>query len=405
MEASPDPFFPSGRNTTLICRRIILVVMLSVSFARIARGQDREPIGDLLLHPKCEQRLGSAPRTLIRLDEARLMYVGADGQVVFSHDDGKTWTEGKKIPPAQGTRFAARSERHTTAIKARSGVIAVLYLDWGSKDWRSKDKHLHVWSVRSLDDGQTWTDRQMIFDGYCGAIMDMIQTQNGQIVAPVQAWLPDRGRHGQYTYVSSDDGKTWTRSNLIDAEETGTGDSAGTFEGTLSQLKDGRLWMLMRTTEKMGRFWQAFSRNNGLTWEEVRATAIDTSSSPAALTRLHSGRLVMVWNRLQPSATGDFVSAPSNESTAAARRSAERKPKTPHREELSLAFSEDDGRTWTEPAVIAKQKGNWLAYPRVFEIRPGELWIDTAQGELTITLHEKDFVNAGSSFSYPQTRK
>ena len=45
------------------------------------------------------------------------------------------------------------------------------------------------------------------------------------------------------------------------------------------------------------------------------------------------------------------------------------------REELSLAFSEDDAKTWTKPVVIARQPGGGLSYPFVFERRPGELWI------------------------------
>ena len=47
------------------------------------------------------------------------------------------------------------------------------------------------------------------------------------------------------------------------------------------------------------------------------------------------------------------------------------------REELSLAFSADDGKTWTPGVVIARQKGGQLAYPYLFERRPGELWIFT----------------------------
>ncbi len=47
-----------------------------------------------------------------------------------------------------------------------------------------------------------------------------------------------------------------------------------------------------------------------------------------------------------------------------------------YRRELSLAISEDDGQTWTEPVVMARQfEGGQFSYPYVFERRPGEIWI------------------------------
>jgi hypothetical protein len=48
-----------------------------------------------------------------------------------------------------------------------------------------------------------------------------------------------------------------------------------------------------------------------------------------------------------------------------------------YREELSLAFSADDGKTWSKPVVIAREKGGQVAYPYLFERRPGQLWVFT----------------------------
>ena len=42
---------------------------------------------------------------------------------------------------------------------------------------------------------------------------------------------------------------------------------------------------------------------------------------------------------------------------------------------MSVAFSEDDGLTWTPPLVIARQPGGQLSYPFLFERRPGEIWL------------------------------
>ena len=52
---------------------------------------------------------------------------------------------------------------------------------------------------------------------------------------------------------------------------------------------------------------------------------------------------------------------------------------------------EDPGRGAT-PVVIARRKKGSVAYPCVFEARPGKLWITTMQGGLRVKLHERDFV-------------
>ena len=52
------------------------------------------------------------------------------------------------------------------------------------------------------------------------------------------------------------------------------------------------------------------------------------------------------------------------------------------RDELSCAFSADDGKTWSKPVVIARLKNGNLSYPYVFERRPGELWITAGKARL-----------------------
>jgi len=69
-------------------------------------------------------------------------------------------------------------------------------------------------------------------------------------------------------------------------------------------------------------------------------------------------------------------------------------PASWHREELSLAFSEDDGASWSEPVVVLRvQRGAGASYPYMFEPTPGELWLCTRFGErAALRLWERDFV-------------
>jgi sialidase-1 len=207
-----------------------------------------------------------------------------------------------------------------------------------------------------------------------------VQTARGQIVAPMQDLAPSRNRHVTLTCVSGDDGRTWQQGNIIDLG--GRGDHDGAIEATVAELSGGRLLMLIRTN--LDRFWEAYSDDGGRYWREMRPSRLDASTAPGYLIRLASGRLALVWNRLYPEgkdsiARGDL---PTMTETKASWQ----------REELSLAFSMDDAKTWTKPVVIARQPGGGLSYPFVFERRPGELWIITRYPtKVSFSLKEADF--------------
>ena len=141
--------------------------------------------------------------------------------------------------------------------------------------------------------------------------------------------------------TSDDEGKTWQRSNLVDLG--GHGHHSGAMEPTVAQLSSDRLLMLIRT--HWGRFWEALSDDGGLSWRTVRPSQIESTSAPGFLLKLHSGRLALV----------------SNDKAG--------------RANLLLYFSEDDGKSWTKPVVLAHQKDGQLSYPYCLERRPGELWV------------------------------
>jgi hypothetical protein len=246
---------------------------------------------------------------------------------------------------------------------------------------------MEVWSVRSLDEGRTWSDPICIFnEGYCGCLIGGVRTRSGRIVLPIQKLLYDPGRHGQCTYYSDDEGLTWRHSHIIDIG--GHGHHDGCFEGALVERRDGRLWMLLRTN--LGRFWQAFSGDAGATWRSVFPTDIAASSAPAYVTRLASGRLMMAWNRPYPEgltpeqiAQWELAGGDCNTSQTVC---------SWHRRELSIAFSEDEGAHWTPPAVLLRWTNQGMAYPFILERSPGVIWVTTRFNEhAAAVLREADF--------------
>ncbi|MEQ1887535.1 MAG: sialidase family protein [Bryobacteraceae bacterium] len=194
--------------------------------------------------------------------------------------------------------------------------------------------------------------------------MGFIQTSKGRLVAVVEHLDPDLKRWVVCSFVSGDAGKSWRRGNWIDLG--GRGHHDGAVEPMVVELKDGRLMMLIRTN--LDQFWRAYS-DDGLYWRTIEPSGIDASSAPGWLTRLKSGRLVLVWNRLNSERKGEWKKS--------AGRSTAENPASWHREELSIAFSDDDGQHWSKPVLIAHHDGGQLAYPYVLERSPGELWVFT----------------------------
>ncbi len=141
--------------------------------------------------------------------------------------------------------------------------------------------------------------------------------------------------------------------------------------------------MLIRTN--WGEFWSGYSYDDGRFWRVLQPSGIAASSAPGLLKRLASGRLLLVWNRPLPEGRQTWPKRGGD-------RLWSETPVSNHREELSLAFSEDDGQSWTKPVVIARQKGVSLAYPYVFEYQPGQLWLTTMQGGVRVQLAEQEFV-------------
>ena len=356
-------------------------------------------VGDVLddelpwVHPLCQTLDVSKNGPFVSLPDGNLLTVGGRGMQI-SRDEGKTWSAPRPVCP--GINDGEPSSHHL--LRTEKGVLVMVYLDFTTYkfSWDNEagepgdDCRLELWAIRSLDGGETWVDRQRLLDGYNANFFGFIQTREGRLVVTVEHLLRNPGRWVVCSFISDDEGRTWERSNFIDLG--GHGHHDGATEPTVAELSDGRLLMLIRTN--LDRFWQAISEDGGRYWRIIQPSPIDASSSPGHLIRLHSGRLVLVWNRLNPEGGVFPRSKPGPASEVAA---------SWHREELSIAFSEDDGRSWTRPVVIARQRGGQLSYPYLFERRPGELWIIVGFAfrkgwkepmSLRLKLNEEEFVRS-----------
>lgn len=363
--------------------------------------------GELWINPLFQKHTPAAAGPFVRLADGRLLVVEGNATRT-SADEGLTWSAPRPMYEGDGPGIPQKGPM----LKARDGAIVLVYLDsstfhweWDAEKGEPIDPRMDAWTIRSLDDGQTWVDRQMIFQGYCGALIDIIQTKSGQIVVPVQRYLPDPVRHGTRTYVSADDGASWWGSNVIDLGGVGAHD--GAFEPTLVELKDGRLYMLMRTSWE--RFWEAFSWDQGLTWRKIGPSDIASGSSPGCLKRLASGRIALVWT--SPLAGAQARPLAEVLGTPPPRKASEYFYIAPNPSlggrQVSIMFSDDESQTWGEPIVVGREsiENAGLRYVQLFEPEPGQLWISSGGSHSSIEVRgrEQDLIESlGKEAAVPQ---
>ena len=291
-----------------------------------------------------------------------------EGGALVSRDEGVTWEPRPVFDPA---RFQSRKER--ALLRTKGGVMLYAFLNDRERVFKWDDKkggpqegcRLPVYVVRSEDDGRTWAEPILLQEGWCGAVRQMIQLRTGRIVLVSQKAVANPGRHVTLIYVSDDLGRTWKSSNPIDLGAQGnyaptvtgiTGTThGGGIEGTVVEKLSGELKLLLRVPH--GHFEELTSKD-GVKWSAGMPSTIEASDSPGMMVRLASGRIALLWNRFS-----DPVR------------------KLGRREELSIAFSNNDGVTWTMPQIIAvnrtpkgaREGTFWISYPYVFEPTPGRL--------------------------------
>ncbi len=192
--------------------------------------------------------------------------------------------------------------------------------------------HLDLWITRA--GLRTAEPAQKIWSGYNGSQMEVQAGPGGRIFVPFGSMIPHAravpptGRH-ETIILYSDDGRSWQQSAarlVAPCYEGFNGSNEGVCEPTLEPLRDGRLWMLMRT--QAGFLYESTSRDNGATWSAATASRFHTSTGPANLLRLRNGWLVLTWNNCEMPrrANGEGVYG--------------------GRDALHLAVSADDGATW-----------------------------------------------------------
>ncbi len=211
---------------------------------------------------------------------------GPDNYVLLVHseDNGKSWNEPELVidPPGKVRAFDP-----------------VLWIDpLGRLWWFWAQAHTHwngragVWYIRSDNpdaEKPEWTEPQWIGNGIM--MNKPLVCENGEWLLPISIWnkppcLPELSEEiASSVFVSSDQGKTFVRRGGAIVPFSSCN------ENMLVEKRDGSLWMLVRTSYGIG---QSFSTDGGKTWSHGIPSAIAGPDSRFYISRLPSGRLLMI---------------------------------------------------------------------------------------------------------------
>lgn len=248
----------------------------------------------------------------------------------ISDDEGQSWHPSEALRPlpiAGGV----------VALLDHDGEVQLFFLvarKFNEGRRIAVDNFIDLWHLRSSAGRTQWSNPRKIFSGYIGSLQAAVQLRSGRIIVPFATWVPElreappTGSNVTTVVYSDDGGRTWLESPAklrAPCEEGYNGSNYGAIEPTVLELKDGRVWMLMRT--QTGYLYESYS-NDGVVWSEARPTRFHSSNAPAFLLRLGDGSILLLWNNCEAPERVDGEGVYGG------------------RDVLHAAISGDEGKTW-----------------------------------------------------------
>ncbi|MEN6602554.1 MAG: exo-alpha-sialidase [Bryobacteraceae bacterium] len=317
----------------------LAIVLLSVVSCFAANL--RQPF-EYVVAPASEANMRNSEADMLVFSDGRLMLAwtefytakGSDWgpariSAVYSKDKGATWQNKFTLQENIGKMNVMEPD----FLRLQSGKVLFLFAR------KNSEGDCVPMMRRSVDDGVTFSEPKALpidpSPSYTGFNHDRaIQLRNGRILFPVFFTTDYRvDKHiRSRVYYSDDEGATWQAGKtIVDIPDS----RAGAQEPGLVELTVGRIMMWMRTDK--GKVYHCYSTDNGDTFSEPTAMALDSPLSPQSIKRIPTTRdLLMVWNY-----------------------------STKDRFPLTVAISKDDGDTWTRFRNLDQDAAHTYAYTSI----------------------------------------
>ena len=275
------------------------------------------------------------------------------------------------LPPSQGGGTVKTACWNPVLTEMPNGELWLFYKVGKSvADWTG-------WLTKSKDGGRTWSKGEKLPDGFLGPIKNkpLLLPSSGEEGRPKGGVVADKLICGSSTedngwrfhveiydlktkewqYVGPVESTMAYRTDIMPTPEgsdlpvEGTKRPIDCIQPSFLQLKDGRLQVLMRT--RNAKIATSYSSDGGQTWTPVTLTDVPNNQSGTDAVTLRDGRHVLIYN--------DFETLPGTK----------KGPRTP----LSLAVSDDDGKTWRHVLTLEDSPVGQYSYPSIIEGRDGTL--------------------------------
>ncbi len=304
--------------------------------------------------------------------------------LAVSDDGGESWIEPVQVIDHPDPRVRSFDPCLWTAP---DGAVWWFWTQsYCQTDFNIGDGRCGVWMVRCAEPDAglpRWTPPVRIANG--SLWNKPVVLENGEWAFPTALWndlggptkpvIPEL-RHEKFSNItiSPDCGKTFFRRGGADIPDRCFD------EHHLLELKDGRLWMTVRTNYGAG---QSFSSDGGATWTPGEPASFGGPNSRFFIRRLRSGRILLVTHIDREASNW------------------REKPGRP-RNNLIARLSEDEGRSWIGGLLLDERDG--VSYPDGFEDREGNLHIiydhgRTEAGEILRARFREEDILAGRPVS------
>ena len=213
---------------------------------------------------------------LVLLDDGEIRHYGPN-MYISSKDKGNKWDT---VFVSDGNLYGKKDPLSGEFIRVFSGNNDSVFA------LRSKEGIDGEWTKTLIDTN--------------GAIMikPVVFINNG---TRVLAAFHTKHRNGCGVYYSDNSGLTWEKSNQVNtpphkAEGFHKGQrwNHGAVEPSVVELKDGRLWMLIRNAQD--NLYESFSENRGETWSTPVPSRFYGTITMPTIQRLKNGSLLLIWN-------------------------------------------------------------------------------------------------------------